>query len=262
MEGNKKVILNNLEELLLEEEIKDEKGVVSAYTLYKALKRYFDNVFFNAYDNYNLASKINGSYSNKEIRNSRKKGFDSPYLKVLDIRSNVYYLNRERDEVQITFAPFGPENRKYQPLKNIIYTKGDDKLFCIKYENGFIFCDTLLEYYYEDFLNIFNICEKHSELRKYFNDSNSEYGISFEYGNVMVTISFNYFGNVKYKVSLSDRVKEISTKDYSKIRNLINDNEREIMKRIPVDTNSLDMIFQDIIGEDMVKRGKVRERKL
>ena len=132
MEERKDNIFNNLEELLSKETIVDENEVVSAYTVYKTLERYFENVFFNAYDNYNLVSKINNSYTNKEIRDSRRRGFNSPYLKVLDIRSNVYNLDRNRDEVLVTFIPFGPENRGYQPRSNVLYREGKDKVPYVK----------------------------------------------------------------------------------------------------------------------------------
>ena len=193
MEERKDNIFNNLEELLSKETIVDENGVVSAYTVYKTLERYFENVFFNAYDNYNLVSKINNSYTNKEIRDSRRRGFNSPYLKVLDIRSNVYNLDRNRDEVLVTFIPFGPENRGYQPRSNVLYREGKDKVPCIKYKECFDFCDNLWEKYYEDISSIFELCEKHSKLKWFFTNGNSEYALCISLSSSLLIFSFPTF---------------------------------------------------------------------
>ena len=262
MEEKRDNILDNLEELISKEAIIDKDGVVSAYTVYKALQRYFENVFFSAYDNYNLVSKINNSYTNKEIRDSRRRGYNSPYLKVLDIRSNVYNLDRNRDEVLVTFIPFGPENRGYQPRSNVLYREGKDKVPCIKYKECFDFCDNLWEKYYEDISSIFELCEKHSKLKWFFTNGNSEYALLFKYEDVMVKILFDYFGNVKYRVLLNNEIKQIGVKTHSMIKHLINDNEKELMERIPVNISELGLTFQDILEEDLVKRGKVRERKI
>ena len=262
MDNKRDNFLDDLEELLSEEAIIDEKELVSAYTVYKALERYFENVFFNAYDNYNLVSKINNSYTNKEIRDSRRKGFDSPYLKVLDIKSNVYNLNRDKDEVQVTFIPFGPENRGFQPRSNVLYKKKNDEVIYIKYKEMPNFSDKVWRECHEDIDNIFDICNRHSKLKEYFNNVNHEYALLFKHHDIMAKISFDYFGNVKYRVFLNIEIKEVGVKTHSMIRHLLNDNERELMERIPVNISELSLTFQDILNEDMVKRGIVRVRKM
>ena len=262
MEEKRDNILYNLEELISKEAIIDKDGVVSAYTVYKALQRYFENVFFNAYDNYNLVSKINSLYTQKEIRDSRRNGFNSPYLKVLDIKSNVYNINRDRDEVQVTFIPFGPENRGIEPRKNVLYKKKDDEVIYTKYKDMPNFCDKVWENCHEDIDNIFDICSKHSKLRNYFKDGNREYALLFKYDDIMTKITFDYLGNVKYRVLLNNEIKVIGVKTHTMIKQLLDDNERELMERIPVNIDELSLLFQDILNEDMVKRGNVRVRKL
>ena len=262
MEEKRDNILDNLEEILSKEAIIDKDGVVSAYTVYKSLQRYFENVFFSAYDNYNLVSKINSLYTKKEIRDSRRNGFDSPYLKVLDIRSNVYNINRDRDEVQVTFIPFGPENRGYQPRKNVFYKKKNDEAIYTKFKEMPNFCDKVWRECHEDIESIFDICNSHSRLKEYFKDGNHEYALLFKYNDVMAKITFDYLGNVKYRVLLNNEIREIGVKTHSRIKHLLNDNERELMERIPVNIDELSLTFQDILNEDMVKRGKVRVRKM
>ena len=78
----------------------------------------------------------------------------------------------------------------------------------------------------------------------------------------MAKISFDYLGNVKYRVLLNDDIQVIGVKTHSMIKHLINDNEKELMERIPVNISELGLTFQDILEEDLVKRGKVRERKI
>lgn len=262
MEEKRDNILDNLEELISKEAIIDKDGVVSAYTVYKALQRYFENVFFSAYDNYNLVSKINSLYTKKEIRDSRRKGFDSPYLKVLDIRSNIYNINRDRNEIQVTFIPFGPENKGYGSRKNVLYKRKDDEVIYTKYKEMPNFCDKVWEECHEDIDNIFDICNSHSRLKEFFKDGNREYALLLKYNDFMAKITFDYLGNVKYRVLLNNEIREIGVKTHSEIIHLLNDNERLLMERIPVNVEELSLLFQDILNEDMVKRGNVRVRKM
>lgn len=252
-------ILEELKEILNREDKKDTH-LVSIYTIYKTLERYFDNVFFEAYDNYDLVSKINSSYTNREIRDSRRRGFESPYLKVLDIRSNVFDTKRRKAQIQITFVPFGPENRSYTPKKNILYRE-DKNIYGVKYNEGSNFCDMLLEKYYDDIDNIFSICDKHSRLNGCFKDINSLYTIRFEDDIYVIEIAFNSFGNVIYNVYLKDNIKSIRPENFKEIRDIINNKKEEIMKRSLIDIDDMDDILKEIILNDPVNKGKIRTRK-
>ncbi len=236
-----------IEKYLTRNNVKKTNNVISIYDLYKS----FENKFKELRDiqlNISLIEKINKD--NTVIKETGKifKYKETVYTKILD---NVV-ATTEKETSKITFFyGMGKHPEKFTILKdfddNDIYFSDDtipDKNFISKY--------------YSEIMYIFDTLEEFAKL------TNSDIGIANENYNLKplilsdgfltLTITIDMLGKVSTNISINskeDRTGIYNREWYTRktLSELVYENNDEILKKIPININTLDSKYQDIISK-------------
>ena len=171
--------------------------------------------------------------------------------------SNLYYLRTLREfcaRVQLSL----PSN-----YKEYIDTAGKLAKQCeelgskiMKYANRNIpsvaLNSDILTRFYDDFMNLFDFREQYISSLMSDNVYLSKYGNNFstsiQTGYFKASIDIDQYGNLFHYVELDIPEHLINNVDKDMvIRDYIANKEKSIMKKIPVDINSLDDVFKNIL---------------
>ena len=237
---NKKDI-NKLNLFLSNGCITDNEEVISVYSLYKLLNEYFEDFRILRYGNDKMINSMNNEYSFVDrIKNSminpwfRKifvSEFNDNFIKIIIIVNPIY-------------------RRKEFPTNNIYYyVVKDRKSGNIYFENN-VLKNRVFDKFHQEIINIFSLAEIYTDIFMLDKRDFPIYHQTFDLDNVGATIEYNNFGNVSSYIKINNRPCS---------NNEIKDIKNDILKRIPVYTDNLDVISSYIVNEQ--RKAKIRKKE-
>ncbi len=236
-----------IEKYLTRVDVKKTTNIVSVYDVYKALEDKFKELREIQLST-KLIEKINKDNTSIKISGKLFKDKEIVYTKILD---NILATTKKSTSKITFFYGKGKHPEKFTILKdfndNDIYFSEDttpDKNFISKY--------------YDDITYIFDTLEIFAKLTK------SDIGLGtencnlkpmiFTDGFLTLTISFDTLGKVTTNISINktEDEKQIYRRNWytrKSLSEIVSENNEKILKKIPININSIDPKYQDIIYE-------------
>lgn len=221
--------------------ITDNEEVISVYSLYKLLNEYFEDFRILRYGNDKMIDSMNNEYTFVDrIKNSminpwfRKifvSEFNDDFIKIIIIVNPIY----RRKE-------FSTNNIYYYIIK-------DRKSGNIYFENN-VLKNRVFDKFYQEIINIFSLAEIYTDIFMLDKRDFPIYHQTFDLDNVGATIEYNNFGNVSSYIIYDGKICS---------NNEIKDIKNDILKRIPVYTDNLDVISSYIVNEQ--RKAKIRKKE-
>ena len=222
---DEKEMLQSIKNFLNRPDIKNCGDTISFYHLYKMVKAYMSIVNKKANDNQSLVRAINLARPYSVDYNGNSNNINVTNISIM--------LDGNLDSTAKIFFGFNGNNlyweREYPALNSDILTR-----------------------FYDDIMNLFNFREQYISSLMSDNVYLSKYGNNFstsiQTGYFKASIDIDQYGNLFHYVELD--IPEHLINNFDKdmvIRDYIANKEKSIMKKIPVDINSLDDVFKNIL---------------
>ena len=245
--GDYEKVTRNIEEFKKRNDVVETDEVISVFDLYNVL-----------IDNFNKLRNIdNGNVLRKKIN----KDNNAFIKKIRNIARVKTLLNFECDNILLT-----ADENKFE----ISFYFGDTKVILCKNkgESNIYYSllsrkdDILVNKYYNDIMNIFNILEEYHEL---FMDNKDKLDIEKIYDMFKFSILCFKDGSVLSNISLNKNDVEEKQSIYGvSIKTIIGLSKYQLLRKIPLQKSDLALLFQKILNEreqNNVKR-LIRKQKV
>lgn len=206
--------------------VKRDDNTISFYQLYCEVKNYLDKCYNKAFYNEKLVRKVNHYSSSTE-------------LIVKDISIDLSGNIGDSSKILIIFA----KKRDIDPSLHNYLCRDNEGYVYWKYSFPVLDHDTFVNTY-NDFIELFDFREEFINDfydDHYKNDGNIECCLSFDYYGIKPILTYNQHCEVKCVL------------DNNELKNLKNNECIRIMKKIPVNTDSLPNICKIALGYDKKK---------
>lgn len=254
---DEKEMLSSIKAFLSRPDIRNCGDTISFYHLYKMVKTYMSMVNKKANDNQKLVRDIN-------LTNpcSIDYNWDNNNINVTNIS---VMLDGNLDSTAKIFFGFDVKNSNSVLMHNYLCKDSDNNNLYWEREYPTLNSDILIRFY-DNIMNLFGFREQYISSLMSDNVYLSKYGNNFstsiQTGYFKASIDIDQCGNLFHYVELDIPEHLINSIDKDMvIRDYIAKKEKSIMKKIPVDINSLDDVFKNILTNKS-KNTLVKKRTL
>ena len=229
---------------------------ISAYKLYNMVKNRFSLLSDNS-----LLDKIKNEI-NKEYKPSIFNLFKDKN-ELHSQCSNIYYLaNLKSSAIAIDFRLLNYKDicKKWRTI-SVLKDRDSNELYFGKYSETGEYAKNLVLKYYDEFMEIFNLCEYFTSLvdgaiREGESEKNPNFKKQiFSDGFLNIELSYNEYGNVSTYISINSKSdpENVSARTYLNRQSLneyLNNNKDILLRKIPIDIDDLNKVCRQIYDED------------
>lgn len=227
---------------LKNEDIVENKSVISAYTLYEILNNFFEDFRFARYGDSQLINRMNSEYTFRD--RLKTKGIDNAWFRKIFITK----FNDKIIDIIIVVNPLyrtGKEGRG-----NIYFHLIKDRLTGNIYFKDHELCNKVFDKFYPEIIKIFDTADKYIDIFMLDKKEFSIYYQVFKENDISVLMEYNNFGSVYYHF-INSRFYNDDTFDF------IKEYSSDVLKKIPVPIDNLDTISGHIVNEYMKRIRKL-----
>lgn len=240
---DEKEMLQSIKNFLNRPDIKNCGDTISFYHLYKMVKEYMSIVNKKANDNQSLVRAINLARPYSVDYNGNSNNINVTNISVM--------LDGNLDSTAKIFFGFNGKTNISALMHNYLCKDSDSNNLYWEREYPALNSDILTRFY-DDIMNLFDFREQYISSLMSDNVYLSKYGNNFstsiQTGYFKASIDIDQYGNLFHYVELDIPEHLINNVDKDMvIRDYIANKEKSIMKKIPVDINSLDDVFKNIL---------------
>ena len=224
--------------------VSDTNNIISAYSLFEILDKFFESFRTLRYGNDKMISSMNNEYTFVDKLNKIKNSMINPWFRKIFVSE----FNDNFIKMVIIVNPI--YRRKEFPTNNIYYYIIKDRNSGDIYFENNVLKNRVFDKFYQEIINIFSLAEIYTDIFMLDKRDFPIYHQTFDLDNVGASVDYNNFGNVSSYIIYDGKI--CSNNEIKHIKN-------DILKRIPVYTDNLDAISSYIVNEQ--RKAKIRKKE-